>query len=74
MGGLSDELAPKRSSLHAGLVEINMFFKINKHLMPSNPDDVVRLDGIWKKKIPKRTIMYLYDGEDATKQERESAD
>jgi len=36
LGSLSDVLAPKRSSLRADLVEINMFLKINKHLIPTN--------------------------------------
>lgn len=74
LGGLSDVLAPKRSSLRAGLVEVNMFLKINKHFMPSNSDDVVRLDGIWEIYIPKRPIMHLYDGEDAPEQQCKSAD
>ncbi len=44
LGSLSDVLAPKRSSLRVRLVEINMFLKINKHLIPTNPTEVVLLD------------------------------
>ncbi|KAH8946677.1 hypothetical protein BDL97_12G109200 [Sphagnum fallax] len=44
LGSLSDVLPPKRSSLRAGLVEINMFLKINKHLIPTNPTEVVLFD------------------------------
>ncbi|CAK9275004.1 unnamed protein product [Sphagnum jensenii] len=44
LGSLSDVMAPKRSSLCAGLVEINMFLKINKHLIPTNLTEVVLLD------------------------------
>ncbi len=44
LGNLLDILAPKRSSLRAGLVEINMFLKINKHLIPTNPAKVAPLD------------------------------
>jgi hypothetical protein len=44
LGNLSDVLAPKRSSLRVGLVEINMFLKINKHLISTNPIDMVLLD------------------------------
>ncbi len=36
LSSLSDVLAPKRSSLRAGLVKINMFLKINKHLIATN--------------------------------------
>jgi hypothetical protein len=44
LGSLSDVLPPKRSSLRAGLVEINMFLKIKKHLIPTNPTEVVLFD------------------------------
>ncbi len=57
LGGLSDVLVPKRSSLRAGLVEINMFFKINKHLILTNPAEVAPLDKKmnlnWENNIPK---------------------
>jgi hypothetical protein len=44
LGSLSNILAPKRSSLRAGLVKINMFLKINKHLILMNPAEVALLD------------------------------
>eukprot|EP00187_Rhodella_violacea_P010016 CAMPEP_0174894440 /NCGR_PEP_ID=MMETSP0167-20121228/9077_1 /TAXON_ID=38298 /ORGANISM="Rhodella maculata, Strain CCMP736" /LENGTH=169 /DNA_ID=CAMNT_0016133525 /DNA_START=35 /DNA_END=545 /DNA_ORIENTATION=- len=47
----------KRSSLKAGLVEVNMFLKINKHLVPTNPEKVSRLDKDWASCIPKRPAM-----------------
>ncbi|CAK9223990.1 unnamed protein product [Sphagnum troendelagicum] len=79
LGSLSDVLAPKRSSLCAGLVEINMFLKINKHLIPTNPTEVVLLDKkmnlSWENNIPKRPVMALYDGgEEEEKEEEDSHD
>ena len=71
LGAMLDVLAPKRSSLHAGLVEVNMFLKINKHLMPTNPDDVIMLGKEWEEKIPKRPIMRLYDAEEDQEEEEE---
>ncbi len=64
LGSLSDVLAPKRSSLHAGLVKINMFLKINKNLIPTNLAEVAPLDKKmnWENNIPKRPVMALYDG------------
>jgi len=66
LGSPSNVLAPKRSLLCAGLVEINMFPKINKHLIPTNPTEVVLLDKkmnlSWENNIPKRLVMALYDG------------
>jgi hypothetical protein len=64
LGSLSDVLAPKRSSLRADLVKINMFLKINKHLIPTNPAEVAPLDKKmnWENNIPKRPVMALYDG------------
>jgi hypothetical protein len=54
LGSLSDVLAPKRSSLRAGLVEINMFLKINRHFIPTNPAEVAPLDKKmnWENNIP----------------------
>ncbi|CAK9213555.1 unnamed protein product [Sphagnum troendelagicum] len=79
LGSLSDVLAPKRSSLRAGLVEINMFLKINKHLIPTNPTEVVLLDKkmnlSWENNIPKRPVMALYDGgEEEEKEEKDNHD
>ncbi|KAH9538130.1 hypothetical protein CY35_16G089700 [Sphagnum magellanicum] len=73
LGSLSDVLAPKRSSLCAGLVEINMFLKINKHLIPTNPAEVAPLDKKmnWENNIPKRPVMALYDGGEGEEKEEE---
>jgi hypothetical protein len=66
LGSLSDILAPKRLLLRAGLVEINMFLKINKHFIPKNSTEVALLDKkmnlSWENNIPKRPVMALYDG------------
>ncbi|KAH9533176.1 hypothetical protein CY35_18G037800 [Sphagnum magellanicum] len=76
LGSLSDVLARKRSSLRAGLVEINVFLKINKHLILTNPTEVVLLDKkmnlSWENNIPKRPVMALYDG--GEKEEKEEED
>jgi len=79
LGSLSDVLAPKRSSLRVSLVEINMFLKINKHLIPTNPTEVVLLDKkmnlSWENNIPKRLVMALYDGgEEEEKEEEDTHD
>jgi hypothetical protein len=79
LGSLSDVLAPKRSSLCAGLVEINMFLKINKHLIPTNLTEVALLDKkmnlSWENNIPKRPVMALYDGgEEEEKEEEDTHD
>jgi hypothetical protein len=79
LGSLSDVLAPKRSSLRAGLVEMNMFLKINKHFISTNPTEVVVLDKkmnlSWENNIPKRPVMALYDGgEEEEKEEEDSHD
>jgi hypothetical protein len=42
-GSLNDILAPKQSSLSQGLAEIKMMLKLNKHLLLSQPEVVVRL-------------------------------
>ncbi|CAK9233895.1 unnamed protein product [Sphagnum troendelagicum] len=77
LGSLLDVLAPKRPSLRADLVEINMFLEINKHLIPTNPTEVVLLDKkmnlSWENNIPKRPIMALYDGgEEEEKEEKDT--
>jgi len=76
LGSLLDVLAPKRSSLRAGLVEINMFLKINKHLIPTNPIEVAPLDKKmnWENNIPKRSVMALYDGGEEEEKEEENTD
>ncbi len=64
LGGLSDVLVPKQLSLRASLVKINMFLKINKHFIPTNPAEVASLDKKmnWENNIPKWPVMALYDG------------
>ncbi len=76
LGSLSDVLTPKRSSLLAGLVEINMFLKINKHLIPTNSVEVAPLDKKmnWENNIPKRPVMALYDGGEEEEKEEEDTD
>jgi hypothetical protein len=76
LGSLSDVLVPKRSSLRVGLVEINMFFKINKHLIPTNPPEVAPLDKKmnWENNIPKWPVMALYDGGKEEEKEEEDID
>jgi hypothetical protein len=78
LGSLSDVLAPKRSSLRAGLVEINMFLKINKHFIPTNSAEVALLDKKinlnWENNIPKRPVMALYDGGEEEEKGEEDTD
>ncbi len=79
LGSLSDVLAPKQLSLRAGLVEINMFLKIHKHLIPANRTEVALLDKkmnlSWENNIPKQPIMALYDGgEEEEKEEEDTHD
>jgi len=77
LGSMSDVLAPKQSSLRAGLVEINMFLKINKHLIAMNPAKVAPLDKKmnWENNIPKRPVMALYDeGKEEEKEEEDTDD
>jgi hypothetical protein len=75
LGSLSDVLAPKRSSLRAGLVEINMFLNINKRLIPTNLTEVALLDKkmnlSWENNIPKWLVMALYDGGEEEEKEEE---
>ncbi|BFI36965.1 hypothetical protein MARPO_0010s0097 [Marchantia polymorpha] len=63
LGCMTDVIAPKRSAMRAGMVEINMFLKINKKLMKTNPADVVLLDKKWQDRIPRRPAMAVYDVE-----------
>ncbi|KAH8974356.1 hypothetical protein BDL97_01G098000 [Sphagnum fallax] len=76
LGSVSDVLVPKRSLLRAGLVEINMFLKINKHLILTNPAEVAPLDKKmnWENNIPKRLVMTLYDGGEKEEKEEEDTD
>jgi hypothetical protein len=65
IGGMNDVIAPKRSSLRAGLIEVNMFLKLNKDLYHSlDPADVVKLDSRWESFIPRRPVMEEYDEDD----------
>ncbi|BBN04664.1 hypothetical protein Mp_3g06630 [Marchantia polymorpha subsp. ruderalis] len=54
LGCMTDVIAPKRSAMRAGMVEINMFLKINKKLMKTNRAD---------DRIPRRPAMALKDVE-----------
>jgi hypothetical protein len=76
LGSLSDVLAPKRSLLRADLVEINMFLKINKYLIPTSAAEVAPLDKKmnWENNIPKRPVMALYDGGKEEEKEEEDTD
>lgn len=71
LGSMSDVLAPKRSSLRAGLTEVNLFLKINKHLMPTDPKDVCKLDKAWESHVPRRPTIALYETEDDDEDDNE---
>ena len=43
LDGINDIIAPKRSSLEGGLIEVNMFLKMNKHSLSSDVYEVVKL-------------------------------
>ena len=61
---MNDVIAPKRSSLWGGLIEVNMFLKMNKHLLNSNVSETVKLDSQWESFIIKRPAMPKYDTND----------
>jgi hypothetical protein len=65
IGSMNDVIAPKRSTLRAGLIEVNMFLKLNKNLYYSlDPSEVVKLDSKWESSIPHRPVLDLYDDDD----------
>jgi hypothetical protein len=53
-----------------------MFLKINKHLIPMNPEEVAPFDKKmnWENNIPKRLVMALYDGGEEEEKEEEDTD
>ena len=54
-GSLNDIITPNRSSLGKGFAEGSMMLKLNKHLMPYDPEELILLDNSdWKNHIPKR--------------------
>lgn len=57
LGGMNDVLAPKRSTMRLGLVEVAMFNKLNKHLIPRDPGLVNDVGGIWETLLPDRPPM-----------------
>lgn len=55
LGSMADILSLKRASLGPGYVEIDMFLRLNKHRIPTNPDNVPPLrNDEWKNRIPSR--------------------
>ena len=69
---MNDVIAPKWSSLQAGLIEVNMFLKMNKHLFCYDVYEVVKLDSQWESFIPKRPTMSEYDTNDEDKDDMEA--
>ena len=61
---MNDVIAPKRSSLRVGFIEVKMYLKLNKHLLNYDVSEIVKLDSQWESFIPKRPAMSEYDTND----------
>ena len=58
-GSLNDIITSKRSSLGRGFAKVSMMLKLNKHLMPNDPEERILVDNSdWENHIPKRFIFY----------------
>ena len=58
-GSLNDIITPKRSSLGGGFAKASIMLKLNKHLMPYDPEKLILLDNSgWNNHIPKHPIFY----------------
>ena len=56
-GSLNDIITPNRSSLGGGFAKASMMLKLNKHLMPYDPENLIFLDDSnWENHIPKCPI------------------
>jgi hypothetical protein len=68
-GNLNDITTPKRSSLGGAFAEASMMLKLNKHLMPYDPEKPILLNNSnWENHIPERPIfdeeLHIEDDED----------
>ena len=61
---MNDIIAQKRSSLRVGMIKVNMFQKINKHLLNSDVYEVVKIDLQWQYFISERPTMPEYNNND----------
>jgi hypothetical protein len=65
-GNLYDIITPNISLFGGGDAKALMMLKLNKHLMPYNPESLILLDNFdWENHIPKRPIfnedLQIYD-------------